>query len=543
MSSQSVGPYTVNYPNLSTQSQSTTSASSSQKRMVVYYSDWSMYDPDFKRFASDIPTDCVTDVNYAFMNVDNSGNITLFDEWSDIQVGTDWNNPNKYPYWGNLQMLHQVKLAAQAQGKDFSTYFSVGGWGRDAPLAALASNASTRANFIQSAITMCQTYNLDGIDIDWEYPIGGNNPQNFVLLLQELHAAFAPLGLKITIATAAGPDNYTPLDWQTISENVDGINLMLYDFHGPWPGYNLTNHQAPVLQTASGDPTFNSTAALQGYQKLNADMTKVRYGAPLYFRTYAGVTGGTADSHTYSPYTGPGNPNSPSPGMVLWRQVMDDVANETNGAKGFWDPEAQAYSVYYSGTQEFATGMDIQHSIPAMVTAAKAFNCAGMMIWEFKGDDADCTATRSMYTQLNPAHPKMSQRPNLQPKVDFRIPDPFDSIFTKIYLFVIKLLHGDVAVTKKKKEIVTEHHKKLQADYQKQKQKYESSCLKQASLPYQRTAPAPTYYQHPQMQVYPMTYPQSYQQPSAPYESFDTSSQSLYQRNSSLPFLRHNLQN
>lgn len=51
------------------------------------------------------------------------------------------------------------------------TTIAVGGWNEgSAKFSSMASNPSKRANFINSAVNLLQTYGFDGLDIDWEYP-------------------------------------------------------------------------------------------------------------------------------------------------------------------------------------------------------------------------------------------------------------------------------------------------------------------------------------------------------------------------------------
>jgi chitinase len=65
--------------------------------------------------------------------------------------------------------------------------------------------------FIQSAQEIVEKYGLDGIDLDWEYPVNGawglvaSQPadrDNFTALLKELRAAFGSRKL-VTIAVGA----------------------------------------------------------------------------------------------------------------------------------------------------------------------------------------------------------------------------------------------------------------------------------------------------------------------------------------------------
>jgi hypothetical protein len=74
---------------------------------------------------------------------------------------------------------------------------SVGGWGARG-FSGAAATKETRAVFIQSAQAIIEKYGLDGIDLDWEYPVNGawglvaSQPadrDNFTALLKELRAA------------------------------------------------------------------------------------------------------------------------------------------------------------------------------------------------------------------------------------------------------------------------------------------------------------------------------------------------------------------
>ncbi len=50
----------------------------------------------------------------------------------------------------------------------------------------LAGNATSRARFVSAAMGIVATYNLDGIDMDWEYPDEGQSSNNYDLLMSAL---------------------------------------------------------------------------------------------------------------------------------------------------------------------------------------------------------------------------------------------------------------------------------------------------------------------------------------------------------------------
>src|SRR5690606_34623164 len=76
---------------------------------------------------------------------------------------------------------------------DLKVMIAIGGWGADG-FSDMALTPESRAKFIASAKTFIQTYGLDGMDMDWEYPgISGagtkarpEDTQNFTTLMKGL---------------------------------------------------------------------------------------------------------------------------------------------------------------------------------------------------------------------------------------------------------------------------------------------------------------------------------------------------------------------
>jgi chitinase len=123
---------------------------------------------------------------------------------------------------------------------DLKLLLSVGGWGHGG-FSPMASTFENRQKFADSALSAMETLNLDGIDIDWEYPcIGWANIEsspddkvNFTLMLNQLRETLnsrykSPL---LTIAVGAGKYFTDSTEMDKIAPILDYVSLMTYDMH------------------------------------------------------------------------------------------------------------------------------------------------------------------------------------------------------------------------------------------------------------------------------------------------------------------------
>lgn len=103
------------------------------------------------------------------------------------------------------------------------------------------STAANRNTFVNNILAIYKQYNLDGIDIDWEYPgqsgSAGNtespsDEENMLAFLKLLRAEL-PQGAKLSAAVQdtpfAGPDGRPIKDASGFAEILDWCLLMNYD--------------------------------------------------------------------------------------------------------------------------------------------------------------------------------------------------------------------------------------------------------------------------------------------------------------------------
>lgn len=75
-------------------------------------------------------------------------------------------NLKKYALAAALKRFNSLKT-----GKKTKTLIAVGGWNEGSiTFSQVCAEPGLRKNFVQSALTLVQTYGFDGFDLDWEYP-------------------------------------------------------------------------------------------------------------------------------------------------------------------------------------------------------------------------------------------------------------------------------------------------------------------------------------------------------------------------------------
>jgi GH18 family chitinase len=151
-----------------------------------------------------IPYDKLTHINYSFLTPKADGTLNpIINGWKLKQI---------------VQTAHQ---------HDVRVCISVGGWGWDAQFEELAANPATRGAFVQNLKAFVDEYQLDGVDMDWEYPDPGQSAQNFMSLIQELRAAM-PDKLLTTAVVSYGDEHGLGIPDESF-KLFDFVNVMTYD--------------------------------------------------------------------------------------------------------------------------------------------------------------------------------------------------------------------------------------------------------------------------------------------------------------------------
>ena len=182
---------------------------------------------------------------------------------------------------------------------------SVGGWSWSKGFSDAALTAKSRSVFVASAIDFVRRHDLDGFDVDWEYPglPGDGNPhrpedkENFTALMADLRAALDREGarrgqhLLLTFAAGASQDFLAHTEMAKVERSVDFVNLMTYDFRVATPGEPAGHHAN--LHPSPADPRHSSAdGAVRDFLAAGVPAGKLVLGVPFYGRAWEGVGSG-----------------------------------------------------------------------------------------------------------------------------------------------------------------------------------------------------------------------------------------------------------
>jgi chitinase len=392
-------------------------------KVVGYYTSWSTYRRDYQVTAIDGSK--LTHINYAFADIcwngihgnpdptgpnpktwtcqDEKGNtinppngtIVIGDVFADATnsfPGDVFNQPLK----GNFNQLNKLKQ----QYPHLKTLISVGGWSWSNRFSDVAAELAARTAFAKSTVDFIRKYGFDGVDLDWEYPVGGGlagnsvrpeDQHNYTLLLQatraELDAAGQADGKQYLLTIAAGASgsfiNHT--EPAAIAQNVDWINLMTYDFHGgyePFSGHNAPLYYDPN-DTISVDPVTNNVdGAVTLYLNAGVNPNKMILGVPFYGKGWDGCT--NVNNGQYQSCSGPSRVGTWEGGTFDFSDLQAKYIN-LNGYTRYFNNTTKTPYLFNASRQTFIS-YDDDISMKYKMDYLKSKGLAGGMFWELSAD-------------------------------------------------------------------------------------------------------------------------------------------------------------
>lgn len=259
------------------------------------------------------------------------------------------------------------------------TLIALGGWGGCKPCSGTFAHPDNIALFSASVQQFLHSFQLDGIDLDWEYPalpgvpghpFAAQDRPNFTRLILRLRQQLGEQKL-ITFA-AGGFQKYLneSVEWAKIADAVSFVNLMTYDLvHG----YSTrTGHQASLYSSLPEEESVDR--CIDFFKNVPFPLQKIVIGVPFYIRAFQ-----VEDAKNNGLF---------QPGkfayMRGYRRNLDSLTTG-NGFTRYWDDKAKAPYWFHPGRKLFITGDD-QQSLQEKMNYIRQHKLGGIMFWELYYD-------------------------------------------------------------------------------------------------------------------------------------------------------------
>jgi chitinase len=246
---------------------------------------------------------------------------------------------------------------------------SFGGASESGNFPAITADSLLRRAFIQNIVTLLQTYNYDGADLDWEGPQSLSERANETTFIRELRTAFLSANPQWLITMAVGVTDYSGQwhDFSSLKLYVDWFNAMCYDFHGSWSA-----HAGPNAPLYPAPTDVNDGSVDQGITYLKSTRgipgSQITLGMPFYGKQFQAAA-------MYTPKTEPTTD-------IVYSDVLALLAQNWAYA---WDSISQVPFLTSPRRNLVATFEDTA-SIARKCQYAKAKGLSGVMVWETSQD-------------------------------------------------------------------------------------------------------------------------------------------------------------
>ncbi len=286
---------------------------------------------------------------------------------------------------------YRVLAALRSRHPQLKILVSVGGWIWSGGFSDAALTPESRARFVASAVDFVRRHDLDGFDVDWEYPglPGAGNVhrpqdrQNFTALISELRAALDKEGAArgrrylLTLAAGALPQFLEHTEMDKVQAVVDFVNLMTYDFREAY-GDRLAGHHANLFTHPADDKQLSADSAVRAFLAAGVPAHKLVLGVPFYGRVWTDVA--PEGNGLYRPGRAPSREIDASYGNLVRRYVGKQ------GYARFWDEQAQAPYLWNAKQRSFIS-YDDPESLRLKGRYLKQRGLAGVMFWQYYSDE------------------------------------------------------------------------------------------------------------------------------------------------------------
>ncbi|KAJ7087999.1 glycoside hydrolase superfamily [Mycena belliarum] len=309
-------------------------------RRIAYFESFNLDRPCLNMDISEIDTSQHTHVHFAFLDLTSNFevDITRYREQFDQLV----------------QLKGIKRIVSWTMSTDPSTY----------AIFRNAVSAANRQTFASNLVAFVNQWNLDGVDIDWEYPgeqdvpgipadsaDDGQNLATFLVVLRSL----LDFSKSISIATPASYWYLRDFPIGVMAQSLDYIVYMTYDLHGQWDyGNAFSSVGCPTGNCLRSHVNLTETLnALSMITKAGVNTSKLVVGITSYGRSFQMTTPGCRGP--MCTYTGPlsgaaPGPCTETPGYIANAEISQIIAQNGN-VQTFHDSGSDSDILVYDSVQ------------------------------------------------------------------------------------------------------------------------------------------------------------------------------------------------
>lgn len=304
--------------------------------LIAYVTSWNSEIPD---------PSYLTCINYAFGHVNET-----FD-------GVRIDNPEKL----------QAIVALKEQNPELKVVLSIGGWG-SGRFSEMVTDPHLRRCFAKDCRRVVDEFDLDGIDIDWEYPgssVAGissapTDRRNYTRLMRDIRKAIG----RDRILSHATEASCKFIDYKAVNRYVDYTNVMTYDM-----GDEHT-HNSPLFKSALVHD-YSADECMQMYVRAGVPRNKLVMGLAFYGR-----------------------------GRKDFRKLWDkETLTAPEGYSSQWDAEAGVPYIT-DDRGEFVFGYENTTSLRLKAYYIRQQGFLGAMYWSYESDNSKGDFRRTVREEL-----------------------------------------------------------------------------------------------------------------------------------------------
>ncbi len=273
---------------------------------------------------------------------------------------------------GNLDVSHLENLSKvlELRKKGLKVVIVLDGVSKETreKFIEISNTKETREKFANSVYQCLEEYQLDGIDLDWEFPEGIEQINNFTYLCKDIKEKLMECPRKLILSSAIiGTNVEKHYDLKELNKYLDYLHIMTYNM-----GDNrYASHNSPLKSSAMFKDSMES--ALDNCLRNGFDGEKIVLGIPFYVKT-----GKLASS-------------SPILGQKYIENSYKSVSNniflndysKRNNFKEYFDEECLAY---YSFDGETFTSFENEESVRRKCEYIIEKGICGVMFWDYGHD-------------------------------------------------------------------------------------------------------------------------------------------------------------